>query len=164
MKYFNEITTIIEMRAQFRQWCLKLHPDKGGDPEEFKAMKDEYDSIIKRMSLNEALSAKSENRRTAYTYEREKQVMNAIERFMRIPGIIVELCGSWLWLSGNTFPVHDRIKAEGAKFSSSKKKWYYSPYMSERKPKKSMYSMQKIREKFGSEIFENENNLKCIAA
>lgn len=47
MKYFNNITTAEEIKKQFRAYCVSMHPDKGGDPEEFKAMMAEYDGIIK---------------------------------------------------------------------------------------------------------------------
>ena len=47
MKYFNNITTAEEIKKQFRTYCVSMHPDKGGDPEEFKQMMAEYDGIIK---------------------------------------------------------------------------------------------------------------------
>lgn len=47
MKYFNNITTAEELKKQFRTYCVSMHPDKGGDPDEFKAMMAEYNGIIK---------------------------------------------------------------------------------------------------------------------
>lgn len=41
------ITTAEEIKKQFRAYCVNMHPDKGGDPEEFKAMMAEYNGIIK---------------------------------------------------------------------------------------------------------------------
>ena len=46
MKYFKNITTAEELKKQFRTYCVNMHPDKGGDPEEFKAMMAEYNGII----------------------------------------------------------------------------------------------------------------------
>lgn len=43
MKYFENITTAEELKKQFRTYCVSMHPDKGGDPEEFKAMLAEYE-------------------------------------------------------------------------------------------------------------------------
>ena len=34
--YFENPTTIAELKQQFRQLALLHHPDKGGDPEKFK--------------------------------------------------------------------------------------------------------------------------------
>ena len=47
MKYFNNITTAEELKNQFRTYCVTMHPDKGGDPEEFKAMLAEYEEAAK---------------------------------------------------------------------------------------------------------------------
>lgn len=47
MKYFRNITTAEEIKKQFRAYCVSMHPDKGGDPEEFKNMMAEYNGIIK---------------------------------------------------------------------------------------------------------------------
>lgn len=47
MKYFENITTAEEIKKQFRAYCVSMHPDKGGDPEEFKAMMAEYQKAMK---------------------------------------------------------------------------------------------------------------------
>ena len=47
MKYFNNITTAEELKKQFRAYCVTMHPDKGGDPEEFKNMLAEYEEAAK---------------------------------------------------------------------------------------------------------------------
>lgn len=47
MKYFDNITTPEELKKQFRAYCVSMHPDKGGDPEEFKAMLAEYEEAAK---------------------------------------------------------------------------------------------------------------------
>ena len=47
MKYFKNITTAEELKKQFRAYCVSMHPDKGGDPEEFKQMMAEYQAAMK---------------------------------------------------------------------------------------------------------------------
>ena len=47
MKYFTNISTAEELKKQFRAYCVSMHPDKGGDPEEFKAMMAEYQAAMK---------------------------------------------------------------------------------------------------------------------
>ena len=44
-KYFANITTAQELKKAYKRLCLKLHPDKGGDPAEFKAMQAEYEDM-----------------------------------------------------------------------------------------------------------------------
>ena len=47
MKYFKNITTPDELKKAFRAYCVTMHPDKGGDPEEFKKMLNEYEQAAK---------------------------------------------------------------------------------------------------------------------
>jgi hypothetical protein len=154
-KYFSLDMTIEEIRKHFRVLCLKLHPDKGGDAEEFKAMKSEYDRICGILAAGEAGRANKENREARFTAETEKELREAIERFLSIPGIILEICGSWLWITGNTFPVRERIYLYGAKYSKTKKCWYWAADMGKGKVR-GIYSMDKIRNKFGSTVIESE--------
>ena len=65
-KYFTNITTAEEIKKQFRAYCVSMHPDKGGDPEEFKAMMAEYTGIIKNFErAKEEARAEEEARKEA---------------------------------------------------------------------------------------------------
>ncbi len=48
MKYFKDITTPEELKKAFRAYCVTMHPDKGGDAEEFKVMLNEYEQAAKK--------------------------------------------------------------------------------------------------------------------
>ena len=66
MKYFKNITTAEEIKKQFRAYCVNMHPDKGGDPEEFKMMMAEYNDIIKNFErAKKEARAEEEARREA---------------------------------------------------------------------------------------------------
>lgn len=162
-KYFNEIMNIEELRKLFKEYCLKLHPDKGGIHEDFIQMKDEYDNILTIVCDRETLTAMNEGREAKFNFDFETALYSVIIQLMNIPGIEIEICGSWVWIGGNTMPVHEKIKELGCKFSKSKMKWYYSPYMTGKR-RKGRYSMQKIRDTFGSEIIETKSEKLLTAA
>lgn len=74
MKYFNNITTAEELKKQFRAYCVSMHPDKGGDPEEFKAMMAEYNGIIKNFErAKEEARAEEEARQAAEEARKEAE-------------------------------------------------------------------------------------------
>lgn len=48
MKYFVNINSFDELKKAFREYTVKLHPDKGGDATEFAAMMAEYNELCKK--------------------------------------------------------------------------------------------------------------------
>ena len=74
MKYFKNITTAEEIKKQFRAYCVSMHPDKGGDPDEFKAMMSEYNAIIKNFErAKEEARAEEEARQAAEEARQEAE-------------------------------------------------------------------------------------------
>ena len=65
MKYFNNISTAEELKKQFRAYCVSMHPDKGGDPEEFKQMMAEYNGIIQNFEQAKKRTEEEEEARQA---------------------------------------------------------------------------------------------------
>lgn len=65
MKYFKNITTAEEIKKQFRAYCVSMHPDKGGDAEEFKNMMFEYNGIIKNFEQAKKRAEEEEEARKA---------------------------------------------------------------------------------------------------
>ena len=50
MKYFVNINSFEELKKAFREYTVKLHPDKGGDATEFAAMMAEYETAAKNFN------------------------------------------------------------------------------------------------------------------
>lgn len=73
MKYFKNITTAEEIKKQFRAYCVNMHPDKGGDPEEFKAMMAEYNGIIKNFEKAKEEARAEEEARKEAEEERKRE-------------------------------------------------------------------------------------------
>lgn len=66
-------------------------------------------------------------------------------------GVAVEKCGTFLWLSGNTYEHRREIKALGFKWSAGKQKWFLAPKGWHGKRGKG-WSMDRIRAEHGSEM------------
>ena len=100
MKYFNNITTAEEIKKQFRAYCVSMHPDKGGDPEEFKQMMAEYNGIIKNFEqakeearAEEEARQAAEEARKAAEEERKRQEEEEREASAKMRPIIEEWAG-----------------------------------------------------------------------
>ena len=91
------------------------------------------------------------------TYEREttetpEEFANIIDTLVRLHGVHVELCGSWIWVSGNTKKYRDILKGLHFKWAFKKQAWYYhtEPY---RKKSHRELTLEEIREMFGSQSY-----------
>ena len=89
---------------------------------------------------------------TKETTETAQEYMDLIEKLLTLDGVEVELCGSWIWLTGNTRLYKDQIKALGFRWSQKKGAWYFhrEPY---RKHSKKELTLDEIRAMYGSERF-----------
>lgn len=90
MKYFNNYPYTAEsLKAEFRALCLTMHPDKGGNADEFKAMSAEYYDLLKNVDgttareAEEARQRAEEARREREEREREAREYEARERARR---------------------------------------------------------------------------------
>lgn len=78
--------------------------------------------------------------------------MEILEQLKQINpiGCRIELIGSWLWISGKTFNIKDKLKELGFFFSSSKRAWFYNGQQI--KSKKGFYkSLEELKNKWGVE-------------
>jgi len=74
-----------------------------------------------------------------------------------LSNIKIELIGSWLWLTGDTFNIKEQLKNLGFFYSANKKAWFYNG--SDYKLNRAFYKdLNQIKEKY---IFK-EINLKEV--
>lgn len=153
MKYFTEARTLEDVKAIYKKVARQLHPDcnPGKDTtaafQEFQA---EYEAAFERCK-NIHLNKDGEEY-TKETTETAAEFAGIINALLKLDGLVIELCGSWLWITGNTKEHKDSIKALGFKWSKNKAAWYFhfEPY---RKHSRKSVSLEKIRFMYGSQKF-----------
>lgn len=147
--YLKDCKTLDELKAAYRKWTKKLHPDCGGTDAEMKALNLEYEQMFEALKCKHNATADAAHQTT----ETARDFMDIIEKLIRMEGVLVEQCGSWLWLSGNTYPHRTELREAGCRWSSSKKRWYWrSPEEAYSKKHKAV-DMEDIRNKYGSQIY-----------
>lgn len=149
MNYFTTGMTADEAKTLFRKLAVQFHPDKPtGSHEAFLDLQNQYEKFLRGSC--------------GYTAEKAEQETEAFEMFIRanefvktFAGVTVELTGTWVWLTGNTFAYREAIKENGFKYSASKKRWYKAPY--EIKGKRKGMSFSKIQETYGYSVHTIED-------
>ena len=149
MKYFTTCTTLDELKKEYRRLAMANHPDRGGDEATMKAINAEYASRF------EVLKSQHNTTADAYrkTTEAPEEFISIINALLKVPGLVVELCGSWLWISGDTRSNREALKAAGCRWSSSKKMWYWRHQEDGAHWSRGKKSMDQIRKAYGSQVF-----------
>ena len=157
-KYFVDCLTLKQAKEKYRELLKTYHPDNGGDVRIMQEINAEF-SKVKRILPDINLDEEQAESATENTNDAEisDTLRNIIRETETIPGINVELCGKWVWVSGNTYPVKSKLKDLGFCFSGKKKMWYFRE---ESESKKRYYKhkdtdMSTIRVKYGSKAYQN---------
>lgn len=151
MKYFSDCKTLEDLKKEYRRLCMIHHPDHGGNTATMQQINNEYHERFQ--ILKNQHNAKADE--AHQTTEAPEEFINIINALIKFPGIIVELCGSWLWISGDTRPVKDELKAAGCRWSNNKKMWYWHHAEDGSRWHKGTSTMSDIRMKYGSQTFKN---------
>lgn len=149
MKYFTNITTLDELKKAYRRLAMVHHPDVGGDLETMKAINAEHDALFLRLK-DEHNAAADEHHQTTETPEEFRDIITAL---LNLSGLEVELCGSWLWIGGNTREHKEALKAAGCRWSPNKKLWYWRHEEDGSRWHRGKKTMNQIRSKYGSQTF-----------
>ena len=153
-KYFKVDwnTPIEEAKRQYHKLVMEHHPDRGGNEEAMKQINVEWDYLYKHnFNVHESMSG------SVYTDERQDVPDEVTQRFAKIisalvnlDGVGIEICGSFIWLSGDTYQWRELLKGLGFKWARKKKRWFLAP---QRKGKRNNnWSMEKIRARHGSVV------------
>jgi hypothetical protein len=73
----------------------------------------------------------------------------AITAVIGLGGVNIEVCGAWIWLSGDTKRHKDAIKAAGYWWACKKSAWYFRP-PDHKSRNKGDWDLDKIRDTYGS--------------
>lgn len=160
MKWFNNPSTLEELKKQYKKLAMKHHPDvSGGNESDMKEINTEYDMLfakLKNVHQNASGETYTTKTETAETPDEFKDIIDAL---IRLNGIKIEICGSWLWITGNTYPHRKELKELYFRFSKSKTAWYYHTE-DYKKTNNKTFTLEQIRGLYGSQTITDNPQLK----
>ena len=152
MKYFKNIKDIKELKKEYKRLAFENHPDRGGKLEVMQEINNEYEKLTILLKTKSAKQEQQQGEPTAEDIrrarEQAKEFIHIIDKIINLDGIIVEIMGDWIWLTGNTFRHKDFIKECGFYYASKKRAWYLKPADYVAKSRKN-YSLDDIKNLHG---------------
>ncbi|MBF7071496.1 hypothetical protein [Aliarcobacter butzleri] len=142
---FKGIEGINEAKKIYKQLARKLHPDVGGSDELFKMLNSIYTNI-----LENGIYFSNE-------FKFDLEIEKIISQILHYENILIEVVGSWVWVSGDTREIKEKLKELNFKWASKKKLWFYGE-MKGRNPNEK--SMEDIKSKYGFEIVKTKEKGK----
>lgn len=154
-RYFraDHTTTIEDAKKQYFKLCMRWHPDRpNGDLEAMKQVNAEWD-YLRKHNYN-IHQSKSGGTYTDWSQDVPDDATNEfadiISKLVTMAGLEIEICGSWLWVGGNTREHRADLKGLGMRWASKKKMWYKAPKSWKRRSHKEL-GMDEIRSHYGSQ-------------
>lgn len=149
--YFDDCATLNELKAIYKALALKNHPDLGGDVRTMQGINAEYDRAFAELKDNQNRKAEEPESECRKTTEAPEEFREVVAALLKIKEIELELCGSWIWISGNTYEARTELKAAGCLYSRTKKRWYWRHVEDDCRWSRGKQTMGEIRAKYGSE-------------
>lgn len=147
MKWFKKVDSLEHLKNIYKKLLITYHPDNNTLTDTTIIMQEinsEYDSLLN--SFLYSANTKHKN----FDEDNLKKVLVSVMALDA--NIIIELIGSWIWVSGDTYPIKKELKELAFKWSSSKKMWYYGKMIL---PYHVNPDIGSIREKYGSTIYKD---------
>ena len=151
------------IKAAYHAAALANHPDRVGDASThiMQAINEAYDAIKNFTGSVEYEAG------TGYGSE----LSEAIQAIINFDRLDIEVCGSWIWVSGTTgektdemTAIRSALKGAGFRWHKPKSKWYKNPKSDlKRKARRSNVDMDQIRDRYGSKKIETQSRQKLAS-
>lgn len=135
------------VKTAYRKLVKEYHPDLNPDlaknpagAEMIKVLNNAYDAL---KEYTGTISAEEDRQNYPEALE------EALSAIIDLQGLEIEICGAWVWVTGDTFTHKDVLREAGFKYASKKKAWNFRPE-SWKSRSRGQVSMDDIREQYGS--------------
>ena len=159
MNYFKDCKSIEEVKHLYRQLAKENHPDKGGDTATMQRINNEYTFACAKIAKGQNLSDE-ETENIIINAERYRE---ALDKIINLPGLIIELVGAWIWVTGNTYEHKVALKAAKFIYAHKKVAWYFRTDEYKTHNRRSM-SLDEIKNKYGSRAITGSSKAQFISA
>ena len=152
--FFKDCKDLNDVKNTYKNLAKMYHPDRGGDLEIMKAVNLEYE-IASKIIMKKA-GTTSEN------FESELLDLvayrEAVQSIINLEGLVIEIVGKWIWVTGNTKPHKDVLKSNKFYFAPKKCAWYFRTAENKSGFSRKGQNLDSIKSKYGSQTVSSKSN------
>lgn len=163
--YFAGIEDIETLKAKYKELALIHHPDRGGDSSTMAEINAEFDQkakelggtgIHKKNEREDKAAGMTEEELEAAIAAEFKATLEALVK-LDLDGVVIELIGSWLWVSGDTKKIKEELKEINFHWNFSRKLWqWHDSYINYRFRKgRNKADKEDIEDKYGKQVLKS---------
>lgn len=145
-KKLYEAKDIQELKRVYKSLAKKHHPDLGGKEEDFKKLSSLYQELLSK---------------NQFDFNIDLEIENVISEILHFD-LLIEIVGSWIWISGDSKPHKEDLKKANFKWHSKRKKWYWTN-QEKRRATHSKEDFETIKEKYGCKVVKSNQSFKLSA-
>lgn len=146
MLYFEGLTQENEIKARYKELAKANHPDLGGCVEVMKVINLQYEKVITGAYQRAGKSITEIDELLA----NDLVLREKLNEIIQCVGVEVEICGRWIWVSGDTKPIKEVLKAASFKWAKNKCSWFWRAEEDKSYNRKKM-TLDEIRQTHGSQ-------------
>lgn len=156
--WFKNCETPGSIKKLYRHLAFEFHPDLGGDTATMQVINAAY--LVALEMLNGQISYGSDGKEHAYRYNAtvEKAVMDKVAEVLKVskPEWLIEIIGTWLWVSNTDRADKDLLNKKGAglRWHSKRGRWYW--HTPTYRTRYSKAGFNDLRAMYGSRVMEKE--------
>jgi DnaJ-class molecular chaperone len=166
--WFKNVSNIEELKKEYRKLAKQYHPDMSKEVDTHKIFVEivaQYDKLFAILKKNaKTKSNNNSDNSQNMSNDDEKHAFNSdfkaiIDKLVQFDALNIEIVGTWVWVSGDTYNYRQIIKEMGFKWSGSNKKWYWHEGDMSKVVKKATSWSYKV-EKYGCDKLTGKKNAK----
>lgn len=151
MSWFTNITSVTELRNQYKKLLIRYHPDNNPNVDTTNIMQEinaEYDKLISCLKETDDSYPKD----SSFSEDELKTVLKEVVKLKA--DITIEIVGSWIWIYGDTYSIKNQLKNLKFRWASRKKMWCWGTLTHQNN---FSMDMEAIRTKYGSTVYRNRS-------